>query len=435
MTPVLRKKRELAILPQLPFFMRHLPHLLLLLALAACRSASETPPHRFPAEWEPHAAVWLGWHETARRDSVLAEMIRALYPHVPVKVLYRTDSMRRAGNAFLDQLGVDTARVGWVKNPHYSFWMRDPGPLFLETATGGMRVANFRWSEYGMPAVPEDLGQAGADSLHGYGDDDLARHLGLPLVSSPFVAEGGGLETNGRGLLMTIEETARQRNAGKLLADIEREYNRLMGTKKVVWLKRMTHHDRVVVGPSVENYFAGGANGHVDEVARFVGPNTVLVGEIDEAERRNNPIARLDGPILDEYAATLRAATDAEGTPLKVIRVPSPDLEPFVRRVVVNDSTRRKHFIRGLKTGDTAKFVPAVSYLNFLVTNGVVLIPKYFKPGLPVALREKDERVRQLFAELFPDRKTVQIDALPVNWGGGGMHCVSQQEPDGKPNF
>lgn len=412
--------------------MRPLPFALLLLALAGCRSAPEALPHRFPAEWEPHAAVWLGWHETARRDSVLAEMIRALQPHVPVRVLYRTDSMRRAGNALLLRLGVDTARVGWVPNPHYSFWMRDPGPLFLETPEGKLNVANFRWAEYGMPAVPEDLGQVGADSLHGYGDDELARRLGLSLVSSAFVAEGGGLETNGRGLLMTIEETARQRNPGKSLAEIEREYNRLMGTKKIIWLKRMTHHDRVVVGPSVENYYAGGANGHVDEVARFVGPTTVLVGEIDGAERRSNPIARLDGPILDEYAATLRAATDVDGKPLKVIRVPSPDLDPFVRRVVVSDSTRKKHGIRGLKTGDTAKFVPAVSYLNFLVTNGVVLIPKYHQPGLPEVLREKDERVRRLFAELFPDRNIVQINPLAVNWGGGGMHCVSQQEPDGK---
>lgn len=412
--------------------MRCLPHLLLLFALTRCRSTTETPPHRFPAEWEPHAAIWLGWHETARRDSVLAEMIRALQPHVPVKVLCRTDSMRRAGNAFLRRLDVDTTRMEWVQNPHYSFWMRDPGPLFLETPEGKMKVANFRWTEYGGPLVPEDLAPVKADTLHGLGDDLLAQRLGLPLVSTPLAAEGGGLETNGRGLLMTIEETALQRNPGKSLADIGREYNRLMGTKKVIWLKRMTNHDRNVTGPSAENYFAGGANGHVDEVARFVAPNTVLVGEIDEAERRANPIARLDGPILDEYAATLRAATDAEGKPLRVIRVPTPDLEPFVRRVVVDEASRKKHGIVGLKNGDTAKFVPAVSYLNFLVTNGVVLIPKYFKPGLPAVLREKDERVRRLFAELFPDRNILQIDALPVNWGGGGMHCVSQQEPDGE---
>jgi agmatine deiminase len=183
----------------------------------------ETPPHRFPAEWEPHAALWLGWHETARRDSVLAAMIRALQPHVPVKVLYRTDSMRPAGNSFLLRLDVDTARVRWVQNPHYSFWMRDPGPLFRETPAGGMQVANFRWTEYGGPMLPEDMAPVKTDSLHGLGDDLLARHLGFPLVSTTYAAEGGGLETNGQGLLMTIEETALQRNPGKWLADIERE--------------------------------------------------------------------------------------------------------------------------------------------------------------------------------------------------------------------
>jgi len=407
-------------------------HLCLLFLLAACRPATE-PTHRFPAEWEPHSAIWLGWHETPRRDSVLAEMIRALQPHVPVRVLFRTDSMRRAGNGFLQKLGVDTLKITWVQNLHYSFWMRDPGPLFLETSSGGLNVANFRWAEYGEPSVPEDLGQAADDSLHGFGDDELARHLGLPLISSPFVAEGGGLESNGQGVLLTIEETARQRNPGKSLADIEREYRRLMGAKKVVWLPHMTYHDRVVVGPSVENYFAGGANGHVDEVARFVSPNTVLVAQIDEYERTSNPISRLDAPILDEYAATLKRATDVGGKPFRVIRVPSPDLKLFVRSYVVSDATRRKYTsIRGLKNGDTAHFVPAVSYLNFLVSNGVVLIPTYWKPGMPLREREKDEEVRRLFVRLYPERKVVQINPLAVNWGGGGMHCVSQQQPDGK---
>lgn len=405
--------------------------LLLLLVLAACRPATE-PVHRFPAEWERHAAIWLGLHARPARDSVLAQMVVALQPHVPVTILFKTDSMRQAGNRLLAAMGADTGRVSWVQNEHYSFWMRDPGPLFLETPTGSLRMADFRYTSYGVKYLPEDQKMEAADNREGLADGELAEQRKWPVVRSDYVAEGGGLETNGQGLLLTIEETARQRNPGKTLAEIEREYLRLMGQKKLIWLKRMTYHDRVVMGPTVGEYFAGGANGHVDEVARFVDPRTVLVAQIDPNERASNSIARLDYPILEEYAATLREATDTEGRPLRVIRVPSPALNLFIRKIPVSDSTRKRHDIRGLKTGDTARFVPAVSYLNFLVSNGVVLIPTYWKPGMPLREREKDEEVRRLFARLYPDRKVVPINPLAVNWGGGGMHCVSQQQPDGR---
>ncbi len=408
------------------------PLLLTFFALASCQSENQ-PAHRFPAEWEPQAAIWLGWHSRPARDSVLARMVVALQPHVPVKILFKTDSMRRAGNLLLAAMGADTSRVMWIQNSHYSFWMRDPGPLFLENPTGTLSMADFRYTSYGVKSMPEDQKITAVDDEEGLADNELARQYHWPVVRSDFVAEGGGLETNGQGLLVTIEETARQRNPGKSLAEIEREYLRLMGQKKLVWLKRMTYHDRVVLdGPTAGNYYAGGANGHVDEVARFVDPRTVLVAQIDAEERASNPIARLDAPILDEYAATLHRATDTDGNPLRVIRVPCPDLSLFVKAIVLSDSSRRRTGIRGLKNGDTARMVPAVSYLNFLVTNGVVLIPAYWKPGMPLREWEKDEQVRRLFTHLYPNRKVVQINPLAVNWGGGGMHCVSQQQPDGK---
>ncbi|MBC7890767.1 MAG: agmatine deiminase family protein [Sphingobacteriaceae bacterium] len=345
---------------------------------------------------------------------------------------YSEPTMRQAGNRLLAAMGADTSRVTWIRNEHYSFWMRDPGPLFLESPTSTLRMADFRYTSYGVKAMPEDQKITSVDDQEGRADGELAEQRAWPVVRSEFVAEGGGLETNGQGLLMTIEETARQRNPGKTLAEIEREYLRLMGQKKLIWLKRMTAHDRIVEGPTVGNYYAGGANGHVDEVARFVDARTVLVAQIDEAERRSNPLSRLDFDVLNEYAATLEKATDLEGRPLRVIRVPSPDLNLVVKSVVLTDSIRRRDGIPGLKNGDTAKFVPAVSYLNFLVSNGVVLIPTYWKPGMPLREREKDEEVRRLFTRLYPNRKVVQINPLAVNWGGGGMHCVSQQQPDGR---
>ena len=383
-----------------------------------------------PGEWEPHEAVWVGVNYRSGRDSVTAQIVKAIYEHVQVRLNYKDKAQKDKFNAFLFSLQVDTTKLEWIKDMAPVSFPRDPGPIFLTNKHGEQKVIDFEDNSYGRSHLYKKR-LSKYEKLIGRTDRRMAAWFNLPVVRTALVAEGGGIETNGEGVLMSIEETALQRNPGKTLGEIEAEYLRVTHCKKMIWLKRMTLHDKFM--PSVfytDNWFAGGANGHIDEVARFVNPTTILLAKIDEDEK-NNPFSIADYEILEEYYETLMQATDANGNPFTIIRVPYPDLSAHALTYVM-DKKMRKSFgtkINGPENGDTVRFVPAVSYLNFMVTNGVVLIAKYWKEGMPLREHEKDEEVRKIMEQAYPDRKIVQINPYQINRGGGGIHCATQQQP------
>ena len=307
--------------------------------------------------------------------------------------------------------------------------MRDPGPLFIKNKMGKQKIIDFAWIQYGHHLVYKKKMNT-LDIETGRSDIRIATKLNLPVISTPIVAEGGGIETNGEGVLMSIEETALQRNPGKTLQEIETEYLRVTGCKKMIWLKKMLLHDKTVPDLLIENWSSTGANGHIDEAVRFVGTNTIVVAKIDEEERNSNPISNVDYETLEEYCATLKKATDVNGKPFKIIRMPTPDLNVFARSyVLTTNSIKRFSEKFPFKIGDTVKTVPAVSYMNFFISNNVVLIAKYWKEGMPLKEKEKDEAAKNILAGIFPDRKIIQINPLPVNYLGGGIHCITQQQP------
>lgn len=385
---------------------------------------------RMPAEWEPHQAVWVGVFHRAGRDKVSAAIVKSIYKNVHVRLNYSSDSTRNKFNKLLSSLQVDTLKLQWVKDSIDFNWVRDPGPLFLVNKKGEQKIIDFGWNSYGNCYV-DNSKLTKTDHIIGRIDKRMADRLNIPVVSTSIVAEGGGLETNGAGVLMSIEETALQRNPGKTLLEIEAEYLRVTACKKMIWLKRMPLLDKSVTGLLIKNWVSGGANGHIDEVVRFVSPNTIAVAKIDDEERKSNPISKVDYDILEEYCKTIQQATDAEGKPFKIIRIPSPDLNAHA--VSYNmDKQMRKNFTDGapsLRDGDTLKYVPAVSYMNFMVTNGVVLIAKYWKEGMPLKEKEKDENIKKIIGGLYPGRKIIQINPYPINGGGGGIHCATQQQP------
>jgi agmatine deiminase len=312
--------------------------------------------------------------------------------------------------------------------------LRDSGPIFLVDGKGNRKIADFGWNTYGEPFVYNKPMNERAVMI-GRLDQRMAKKLSLEIVSTDIVTEGGAMEVNGKGVLMAIEETAKQRNPGKTLAEIEQEYLRVLGCKKLIWLKRAPIQDRYFDGPTVANYFTVlGANGHIDEMARFVNANTIMLAQIDLEESKHNPISKIDYDILEENYEILKKAKDAFGKPFKIIRVPSPDLNqsPFISKIVINDFTRKNedYNFSSLKNGDTAIVVSAVSYMNFLFTNKTVLIAKYWQEGMSLTEKRKDDEVKALFQRLYPDRKIAQINPLPINRdGGGGIHCATQQEP------
>ena len=404
------------------------------LGLASARVSAEPAPvhsaHSFPPEWEPHDAVWMGWNDYVDADEahvkLRLEMIAALTPHVPVRLLVPDEDKASTVATRLSGAGIALDRVDFQVQPTVDVWTRDCGPLFV-TDGATKQLAAFRWSNYGYP-WPLNMNMA-----RGEVDAEIGARLGLAMRNSEVIAEGGGLDVNSRTLI-TYRDALWERNAHMSLSEIEAELKRLYGKEQVIWLDRAPITDRVLQGPKVANFFGWGANGHVDEYVRFVAEDTIMVGEVSEAERERDALMRLDHEILTENRRQLEEARDPDGNPFKVLTMPVPDIGSLMRRRTLTEEDfstygGRWMFNRHFKPGDEVIDVPAVSYLNFLVTNGVVLSAKYGGAGRPDHLAETDAIAAARLAEAFPDREIVQIDPLAANWDGGGMHCLTQQEP------
>jgi agmatine deiminase len=333
---------------------------------------------RMPAEWEPHAATWLAWpHE--RRDWpgklttipwVYAEVVRHLVGGERVRILVRDARTERAARRVLRRAGVDATRVDFYRVPTDRSWTRDFCPLFVRH-DGEVALTNWKfngWAKY--PNWRRD------DAV----PDRLARLLGRRQWKLDVVLEGGSIDVNGRGTLLTTEECllspVQARNPRLTRAELEDVLGRHLGVRKVLWLGRGIAGDDT--------------HGHVDDLARFVDPRTVVVvAEDDPSDANYEP--------LRENRDRLAEMTDQDGTPLRIVTLPMP--APL--------------FFDGQR-------LPA-SYANFYVGNDVVLVPTFNDA--------RDRDALATLAGLFPSRRVVGIHAVDLVWGLGTLHCMTQQEP------
>lgn len=340
--------------------------------------------YRMPAEWEPHAATWLAWPH--RRSDwpgkfapipwVYAEIVRALTRHEPVNLVVRGPKMEARVRTILTSAGADLGRVGFVHHPTDRSWVRDSGPIFVVDDTGG-RVA-LDWHFNAWAKYPDWLHD---DRLPGVAAD----RLGLPRVQPRHrgwrvVLEGGSIDVNGRGLMLTTEECllskTQERNPPFDRADYERVFADYLGVQKVLWLNQGVAGDDT--------------HGHVDDLARFVGPRTVvLVVESDPADANYAP--------TQENRERLQGMTDLDGSKLEVVELPMPAAYSF-------DGMR----------------LPA-SYANFYIANDVVIVPTFND--------RMDRKALGILADLVPDREVVGIHSGDLVWGLGTLHCMTQQEP------
>lgn len=384
---------------------------------------------RMPAEWENQGAVHLSWFGNERRDSVLCRVMEALQPDVGITLNIPADSLKPAILKYLSNYRLNPDRINLVTDPYVDFWTRDP--LFFVSDKGLLKVVCFNYSMYGVypeiakEPIPEDIKRIGEY------DERLAKRLNLPITKSEFVFEGGGIETNGKGTFLIIREMALQRNPGKSLAAIESELKQVLGAKKIIWLKDGLAEDKITkdFGPFHSKYFGGGANMHVDELCRFINENTVLLPYIPVQRKWSNPVDSINHFMLEENYRILRAATTYEGKKLAIFRLPMPEVNALVYPITIGKEDLQEMQNYGFKEGDTIYRVPASSYVNFFVSNRVVLIPKYWKPGMSDLQRRKDNEAREVIQKLFPDRKVIAIYALSVNRGGGGIHCMTHEQP------
>jgi agmatine deiminase len=340
-----------------------------------------------PAEWAPHRATWLSWphHEPDWPGKlgpipwVYAEIVRVIAAHEPVEVLCHDDAVCAAARDALDAHGVTADHVRLHVVPTDRVWLRDSAPTGIVGADGGVTLVNWAfngWAKYDN--FGRDLGVGAA----------MARITGLPLeqparpdTGGRLVLEGGGIEVNGEGVVLVTEEwllsDTQVRNPGFGRREYEDAFATWLGAPHTVWLG--------------EGCVGDDTHGHVDDIARFVGPDTVVLAvEPDPAD--DNHARALDNK------RRLQQASGRDGIgPLRIVDLPYP--RPVVMR---------------------GERLPA-SYANFYIGNGFVVVPTFNDPNDRVALNT--------LAELMPGHEVVGVHAVDLVWGLGTLHCLTQQEP------
>ncbi|PPK93828.1 agmatine deiminase [Kineococcus xinjiangensis] len=343
--------------------------------------SATAPPHRLmPPEWAPHVRTWLAWptandtfgpeggERLARARQAWGAVACAVAHHEPVTVV------ANPGDRASAEQGVH-CRAQVVELPLDDAWIRDSGPTFVHEPDGGTAVVNWVFNGWGQ--------QEWAAWGH---DRDLARRVGelagVPVVDSPLVLEGGGVHVDGQGTALVTETVLLdpQRNPGLSKEDAEAELRRTLGVERTVWLPRGLTAD----------YGTYGTRGHVDLVAAFARPGVVL------AHVQPDP-AHPDHDVCAENLRLLRAATDARGRRLEVVEVPAPTVAEV--------------------DGELVDY----SYVNFYLANGGVVLCGFDDP--------RDEEVAALFRRVFPERAVDLVDAREIFANGGGIHCITQQQP------
>jgi len=406
-----------------------------------------------PAEWEQQDAVWLGWEADSSLGfyPVVAEMIKTLTPTVTVKIAFDSDSLMQTAKNYLKRQQVDTSNIRFYVMPGDRYWIRDHGAAFLINREGELGVADFDWNLYGFPQFLKEKNNNNQDSVNKYlnkilpsinksgaVDSLMAVAEGAKIFKTKVVTEGGNIEVNGKGTLIVCESAMKNRNPELTKEFMESELKNVLGVSTVIWIKQGLAEDPNGFYRRITGNYVGGGVQHSDEFVRFSNANTILLAWVDEAEKDLNPINKMNYQRLNETFQTLKNATDQDGKPFNIVKVPLPDLitkkivaiQDYTSKVSYDIPANRFYISEAPKVGDTLLRVPASSYLNYLVTNGLVLISSYTSEG---SSKEKEDRVRKIFEEQFPKRKIVFINAMPQNWHGGGILCSTQQQPRTRP--
>jgi len=409
---------------------------------------------RIPGGHEPGTRIWLsfgGGHE-----ALTVTLIRTLQSaKVPVGIWVANAQDQAAAAESLRDAGIAPGSVRWAQTPGVFFFVRD-ATVFAQGPKGEVGAVNFRWSHYGTAGwcARRHAGDAKAvasctpkfDPLREGLDAAMGRELRRQAsqasgaaragrtFDSDIALEGGALESNGEGTLIANEAFLRQRNPGRSRAHLESSLKRLPGVRHVVWVAEGLAEDPQMRASITTQHVGWGTGGHTDEFVRFADARTVLLAWPDDEDAKQHPVAQLTRRRMEKNLALLQASRNAKGERLNVVKVPMP--RPIQREVVLQDDAdtnwseqwRAADFppSEGRKAGDVLLQMAVASYLNFVIAPGVVLLPDYLPHGTPA---ERQARVEKLFANAFLGKRVVFIDAIGLNWYGGGLHCATLNEP------
>ena len=335
-----------------------------------------------PPEWSPQEAVWLSWPVDdprhwggAKRDLMWAkfgEIAAAISRHEPVRI-NAPGADHTAIAAACNRAKAVPEHVQLFDHPHNDVWCRDHGPIFVKHRTSGeVAVTDWGFNAWGGKFPPWDLDDAIPSRI--------AATLGKRVFQGGMILEGGAIEVNGAGQLLTTEAVLLNPNRNPHLRrrDIEQHLRDGLGVSDILWLKQGIEGDDT--------------DGHIDDLARFIDPETILACIDHSAANRE---------ILEDNLARLRSFTAPNNRPFEVVEIPLPEACEV--------------------PGWRLPVLPA-SYVNFLIVNGGVLVPT-FRQG------RNDDRALGMIQELFPGRVITGIDCLDLVEEGGTLHCISQQQP------
>lgn len=392
--------------------------------------------YRLPAEFEAQEAVWIAFPNVEHRagfsnQQAVAQIILNLLPYTKVNFLAPSDSALQVFRANLPDSVWKNPNLKTFIAPYQEFWMRDMGPQLLQVSNGEKAMLDLNFNSWGYTdsmTVEKD------ESL----DENLANQLKIKLLSTSMIHEGGNTEVNGKGTLILVETVEKQRNPTMTLAQMEAEWKRLVGIKKVIWLKRGVYEDDfsfespINVPNGKKAYTVMTTGGHIDEFCRFADEHTILLADIDVEDLKNDPVAVENKRRIDENYEILKHATDQDGKAFRIIRVPTPITQ--VATLTPKDWTYQTlsslNYSNGhiFPKGKNIDAIIASSYLNFLISNGVVLAQKYNTGKNGLEFKQRDEQALAALQTAFPNKKIVMLDNAAVNWGGGGIHCITMQQ-------
>jgi len=402
-----------------------------------------------PAEYEEQAAVWLGWSERLAYERPFLNLAKALSQKVPVKIISLSKAAEHRLRAKLAQREVDTQDFHFYTMPDNRLWMRDHGAAFLRDAFGRKKVADFGWTLYGYKdfceveyaGLPDSIEYHYQKALGKTGQIDslMGAVGGLPSVKTDVNMEGGSIEVNGKGTLILCEAVTMQRNPDLSKEYIESEFKRVLGVSNIIWMKEGLVEDPLQYSRIFDDFYGYGTYGHTDEFVRFVNDSTLLLAWVPKAERKRNKFDRENYRRMSENLKILEQATDQDGKPFTIIKVPLPD-PLYLSTSVAADRSEVDWRDRStwkatpsmfrkdqrLPVGAQLNWVAASSYLNYLVTNNAVILPTYVPEGSSEA---KEAAVKAIFERVFPNRELIFLEVMELNYFGGGIHCITQQEP------
>ena len=337
--------------------------------------------YHFPAEWHPHRATWLSWpHKEASWPGKLHEVyapysqfIKTVSAGEEVCINVLDEAMEREATAHLEHAGVDLGRIAFFRHATNDAWCRDHGPAFLlnpQAADAPRIIVDWGYNAWGGKYPP-------------FEQDDViptlvGRALDIPVYHPGIVMEGGSVDFNGKGTVLTTTACLLNKNRNPQLnqQQIETYLCDYYGVQQVLWL------GDGIVGDDTD--------GHIDDITRFVNEDTVVT--VVEHNRNDE-----NYHILQENLDTLKKMRLINGKQLNIVELPMP-------APVSYDGQR----------------LPA-SYANFYIANAAVVVPTYRD--------ENDQKALDILSACFPDRKVVGIDSTAIIWGLGSWHCLSQQEP------